>query len=796
MSTPLPLETHGLDSHPKKKLKTTGDQAFGAHYDNNVILQDGNHISDHIGLISHTEMTVLLSEHERQQLPHCEDVFPWLHGFSGSTEPPRVKQWTAVIRSQPLFHGMIENSGILKSSLDPHEFLIPWDHQKHSLESIIQELTSNIKLSDDELKLLIHACQKYRLLPFLISDAKAQNSYGAGSPKNKVCSSTVGSTSRQSSGWKQPGMFRRFDLQVAKFIEMSQTCVVYCLNASRHRQSCYCAELAILIYVARKALDATGDFKVGVLGTEEIDSSWWGTRPMRIDALQKEKVTQLASDFDIASFNNWDRDLFYRERLEISKMSSASCVSSDLSTWCGNSTDFEIFRLNNHATGHQPSQTTNQAGTGEHSLNTVVTLLDIAAESSTLHPIDSQLFNFPRPSKEWKLFISCTESNNLPELPKITKLLHHVQTERSIHHTTISFPNSGSIGLGNLNLESIKIILNTCYLIYCVGKLTTFGSLIFCSDGYTEVSFLLVAYLIFIWDLPLDEVLFKLHKEVQRPFFLFPIDLQVLSHLQILLREESPKRKSTIAPCLEVDPVLFSKMFFTKVRDNYNLAQLKGPLPSKVLPHLYLGSLEHAQSPNLLHELGIANIVSVGETMPWLLSAMSRKRSFTVGDVGSRPGIHRPHLNVSMSSSQISRLETRLNNGIGRNSSILEVNGFKILHISELDDNGEDGLLTQLDEALSFIDGCYKRNEKVLVHCMVGVSRSATVCIAECMRRLNCDFLRAYLYVRVRRLNIIIQPNLMFVYELCKWQEAQGMRRKVDWHIVCRAISELNRMYF
>ena len=89
-------------------------------------------------------------------------------------------------------------------------------------------------------------------------------------------------------------------------------------------------------------------------------------------------------------------------------------------------------------------------------------------------------------------------------------------------------------------------------------------------------------------------------------------------------------------------------------------------------------------------------------------------------------------------------------------------------------------------------------DEKVFVHCMVGVSRSATVCIAECMKRLDCGLLKAYLYVRVRRLNIIIQPSLMFVYELLKWQELLNPSDPDiiwDWNMACRCIAQLNSNY-
>lgn len=105
-----------------------------------------------------------------------------------------------------------------------------------------------------------------------------------------------------------------------------------------------------------------------------------------------------------------------------------------------------------------------------------------------------------------------------------------------------------------------------------------------------------------------------------------------------------------------------------------------------------------------------------------------------------------------------------------------------------------------------------------LVHCRVGVSRSATIVIAEVMARLGVGFARAYCFVRARRLNVIVQPHLRFVYELMVWEESEdGLRkrwrecgreteigsgtgskrkgREMEWASVCREIAALNRPY-
>ena len=92
-------------------------------------------------------------------------------------------------------------------------------------------------------------------------------------------------------------------------------------------------------------------------------------------------------------------------------------------------------------------------------------------------------------------------------------------------------------------------------------------------------------------------------------------------------------------------------------------------------------------------------------------------------------------------------------------------------------------------------------NSATLVHCRVGVSRSATICIAEVMSSLEMSFPRAYCYVRARRLNVIIQPHLKFAYELLKWDEicqqkrGETVKRELEWATIAREIAAMNKPY-
>lgn len=99
------------------------------------------------------------------------------------------------------------------------------------------------------------------------------------------------------------------------------------------------------------------------------------------------------------------------------------------------------------------------------------------------------------------------------------------------------------------------------------------------------------------------------------------------------------------------------------------------------------------------------------------------------------------------------------------------------------------------------IDRGRRNGTATLVHCRVGVSRSATICIAEVMRAFGMSFPRAYCFVRARRLNVIIQPHLRFAYELLRWEEklqqhgdsSALVKREMEWGEITREIALMNR---
>ncbi|KAM7183919.1 dual specificity phosphatase [Rhypophila sp. PSN 637] len=237
--------------------------------------------------------------------------------------------------------------------------------------------------------------------------------------------------------------------------------------------------------------------------------------------------------------------------------------------------------------------------------------------------------------------------------------------------------------------------------------------LIYCGDGYTESTVLAIAYYSYSTGRPIPSAWLNLHTKMKRNFFAYPSDVALLTALAPRLLYESPLRAdqslSEITAVVKDEPKWF--------------AGFDGSFPSRILDYMYLGNLGHANNPDLLREMGIGQILSVGEMAMW------------------------------------------------RDGELEEWGVENTCMVQGVQDNGIDPLTEEFERCLEFIERGRQKGTATLVHCRVGVSRSATICIAEVMRSLGMSFPRAYCFVRARRLNVIIQPHLRFAYELLKWEE-------------------------
>ncbi|XP_048585365.1 dual specificity protein phosphatase 1 isoform X2 [Nematostella vectensis] len=141
--------------------------------------------------------------------------------------------------------------------------------------------------------------------------------------------------------------------------------------------------------------------------------------------------------------------------------------------------------------------------------------------------------------------------------------------------------------------------------------------------------------------------------------------------------------------------------------------------PVELLPHLYLGSELHASRRDVLKRLGISAIVNVSRNIP-----NTFEDSFT----------------------------------------------YKTIPV---DDTYNADIGVWFEEAAGFIDSVKASGGRVLVHCQAGISRSATICLAYLISRLNFRLDEAYEYVKKRR--SVISPNFNFMGQLLHY-ETQTMR--------------------
>jgi len=109
--------------------------------------------------------------------------------------------------------------------------------------------------------------------------------------------------------------------------------------------------------------------------------------------------------------------------------------------------------------------------------------------------------------------------------------------------------------------------------------------------------------------------------------------------------------------------------------------------------------------------------------------------------------------------------------------------------IIPLSDTSTSNLLQTLPDATTFIKSAFResKNAKVLVHCVEGVSRSASIVIAYLMSERGMSFSQALRIVKRRR--AVVSPNPGFVRQLSEWDticEAKRRERPREWEQVLK----------
>ncbi|KAG0012557.1 Dual specificity protein phosphatase 10 [Podila clonocystis] len=143
--------------------------------------------------------------------------------------------------------------------------------------------------------------------------------------------------------------------------------------------------------------------------------------------------------------------------------------------------------------------------------------------------------------------------------------------------------------------------------------------------------------------------------------------------------------------------------------------------PVCVLHHLYLGAEHNASDSITLSRLGISHV-----------------------------------LNVAVEIAQQNQEET------------LEKNGIRYHHLSWT--HHQKNLSSEFPEAFDLIEQARSTGGKILVHCQLGVSRSASLVIAYVMKAENKSLTEAYDFVKDR--SGVISPNMSLMYQLAEFEKS------------------------
>ena len=238
------------------------------------------------------------------------------------------------------------------------------------------------------------------------------------------------------------------------------------------------------------------------------------------------------------------------------------------------------------------------------------------------------------------------EASDLAQIPDskaflvLEDLLERKQTGDLFEHgiPQLEFPGSGAILPPTWSHAEVDGLLATCEWIYKQAHLTPSAGpkrrdsklslatdidgdgdsmmqsaeseekegrkiLLHCTDGYTESSLLALAYYMYAECVPVHDAWLQLHRERGRNFFAYGSDVALLKAIQPRLLQASPKHTGDLKQLCAPVPQWLDRM--------------DGSLPSRILDYMYLGNLGHANNPGLLRELGIGQILSVGEPVSW-----------------------------------------------------------------------------------------------------------------------------------------------------------------------------------
>ncbi|CAF0881585.1 unnamed protein product [Rotaria sp. Silwood1] len=102
---------------------------------------------------------------------------------------------------------------------------------------------------------------------------------------------------------------------------------------------------------------------------------------------------------------------------------------------------------------------------------------------------------------------------------------------------------------------------------------------------------------------------------------------------------------------------------------------------------------------------------------------------------------------------------------------------YNVLWINLYDELQAD-IKKHFDETNEFLYNCKQKQEKVLVHCQMGISRSSTIVLAYLMKYHHDSLFKAYDYLLERRR--MAAPNMSFFLQLIRYENELRATKDID----------------
>ncbi|KAF9434341.1 Dual specificity protein phosphatase 10 [Entomortierella beljakovae] len=158
--------------------------------------------------------------------------------------------------------------------------------------------------------------------------------------------------------------------------------------------------------------------------------------------------------------------------------------------------------------------------------------------------------------------------------------------------------------------------------------------------------------------------------------------------------------------------------------------------PVCILEHLFLGAEHNALDHNILTRLGVTAVLNVAVEIT--------------------------------TASQQQQHQSDVNSLLPSGDRIVKTIRGKTIRYKNLSwTHNQGNLLSEFPEAFAFIEETKNKGGKVLVHCQLGVSRSASLVIAYVMKSMQMNLTDAYDFVKAR--SSVISPNMSLMYQLAEF---------------------------